>query len=749
MAKLTVVGVRHHSPACARVVRHAIETLRPRFVLIEGPSDMNGRLDELRLKHRLPIAVYTYRLSEDGRGARATWAPFCEYSPEWVALRHGHASGSETLFIDLPAWDDAFAAVENRYSDAHLNVSSRLVEIAHTLGFDSTDTLWDHLFEQRADPLHLQAELAKYFDALRADEPPAPGDDRREAFMAQWIAWAMRQASEAEHVLVVCGGYHKLALERLWASAPTDPPQCDRPRDRVGSYLVPFSFRRMDSFAGYASGMPSPAFYQALWEDETGAAERMLWAAISRLRGKAQRVSTSDAIAVNQLMHGLAALRGHPSPLRADALDALAGALLKDALSRPPPWSSRGVLPAGTDPILVEVVATFSGDARGAVAPETPRPPLWADIERELRRVGMEWSEQESTWRLDVLARETEEQRRVLHRLRLLEVPEVERISAADLHRGVSRTEEEWRLRRVLESEPAVIERAVYGASLQQAALGRLTERVQHARGVPGLALALEDAILAGFEGFAGELATRAREAVATERSFAELGAALGRFLVVLRAVPQSREGIEALGAIALERALWLLESIDGPQLPFDQGEVFAVAAIRNWLRELHIDSEVLTRRASAEHAPPALRGACLGARWSLSPGAEETEAARVVRSIPDARLGDFLGGLFVLAREEFLGSSLLPAVHDRLEQMERDQFLAALPSLRLAFSFFPPRERLTIAKRVVSAARLEVQAHELLRRTFSPEVVQQAAQLEESIFRMIDTWGLLRRSDG
>src|SRR5260221_12909299 len=34
---LTVLGVRHHSPACARLVRGAIERLRPPYVLGQGP----------------------------------------------------------------------------------------------------------------------------------------------------------------------------------------------------------------------------------------------------------------------------------------------------------------------------------------------------------------------------------------------------------------------------------------------------------------------------------------------------------------------------------------------------------------------------------------------------------------------------------------------------------------------------------------------------------------------------------------
>ncbi len=61
-----IIGVRHHSPACARLVKERIERVCPRYVLIEGPADFNHRLDELFLPHQLPIAVYSYCQQQHG-----------------------------------------------------------------------------------------------------------------------------------------------------------------------------------------------------------------------------------------------------------------------------------------------------------------------------------------------------------------------------------------------------------------------------------------------------------------------------------------------------------------------------------------------------------------------------------------------------------------------------------------------------------------------------------------------------------
>ena len=60
---LHVVGVRHHSPVCAQLVRDTIARVRPKVVLIEGPADMNPRLSELALDHTPPVALFSFHFS--------------------------------------------------------------------------------------------------------------------------------------------------------------------------------------------------------------------------------------------------------------------------------------------------------------------------------------------------------------------------------------------------------------------------------------------------------------------------------------------------------------------------------------------------------------------------------------------------------------------------------------------------------------------------------------------------------------
>lgn len=48
MSEPLIVGIRHQSPACARLVKSLIESQRPRYVLIEGPADFNDRVPGIR-----------------------------------------------------------------------------------------------------------------------------------------------------------------------------------------------------------------------------------------------------------------------------------------------------------------------------------------------------------------------------------------------------------------------------------------------------------------------------------------------------------------------------------------------------------------------------------------------------------------------------------------------------------------------------------------------------------------------------
>lgn len=761
MRAATFVGVRHHSPACARLVRDAIRELAPAHVLVEGPADMNARMDEVLLDHDLPVAIFTsYR---DEARHHASWSPFCAHSPEWVALTEGRRAGAHVRFIDLPAWHPAFEDRTNRYADAERRHTDAIGRLCRAFAVDNVDTLWDHLFEI-APGADLAEHLTAYFDLVRGDAEASGEDSAREAYMARWVRAAMADAGDRP-VVVVTGGFHRPALVRLcegsdgtaaWPEVPAFPEG-----SVGGSYLVPFSFRRLDAFDGYQSGMPSPHYYQRLWEAGTEAAgEDIVASVVARLRRRRQHVSTADLIAARTLALGLAALRGHPTPGRTDVLDGLASALVTDALDRPLPWSGRGQLAAGTDPVVVEMVAALSGDTVGRLHSETPYPPLLDDVAAQLERCSIP---QKGDFRADLTTPAGLDASRVLHRLRVLAIPGIERTSGPAAGSDPVLVET-WGLKESDYRLPALIEAGSYGATLAAAAGAAVGDRFAQAGTDAGaLATVLFDAALCGLDELSERVVDDVGRLIGAAVDMGDVGALLASALGLWRhdRLLGAAGNVALAGVVdaATARVLWLLEAIRGGPAPADDGRLRAVVAVRDAVIHAEAVLSVARRpvvelflRTAAPDRPPDLQGASVGMVWALDEdGADGVAvAARVVRRAGTADvLGDFLAGLFAVAREQVLDAEppgIVGLLDEVIGRFGDADFLVALPSLRLAFSWFPPREREAIAHRLLEQRGLKGSALSLLRLHGDPALVARARALEARVDDLLDREALVSR---
>jgi hypothetical protein len=745
----TFLGVRHHSPACARLVESTIRQLRPVTVLVEGPSDFNTRLDELLLGHELPVAIFSHYRDDDR--THASWSPFCEYSPEWVALTTGRECGAEVRFIDLPAWHEAFAGRSNRYADAEQRYAEVIGKLCREFAVDNVDTLWDHLFEVESE-VGLAERLDAYFDLLRDESSASEEDEAREEYMAAWIRAEVAEAGDAP-VLVVTGGFHRPALRRL-VSQPSESgrPAVPRPAAEAegASYLVPYSFKRLDSFVGYQSGMPSPDYYRQVWESGVeGAAAGLTEAVVSRLRQRKQPVSTADLIAARSLSDGLAVLRGHRVPARTDILDGLVGALVSEDLDQPLPWTVRGPLAPGAHPVVVEMVAALSGTQVGRLHPDTPAPPLLQDVSVELERHRLDVT---GPLTLDLADERDRDRSRVLHRLRVLRIPGVETGETKTV-----RLEERWQLSEHADRLPALIEAGAYGATLRHAAAAVLEEAVTDAGSdIAALAETLLQAALCGVGDPSGAVLDSVAAGIAGANDLGKLGRVLGTMLDLWRHDHiLGVAGGDLLGTVVREsvtRVLWLAEAVRGGPAPADFPRLRALAATRDALLHaadaLGLDRagavDVARRISSAGAAPPDLRGAAFGLCWSL--GEPGDTAAALRGTAGPLTLGDWLAGLFMLARDEVgaeQGTGVLTVLDDVVGEMPDPDFLIALPSLRQAFAFFPPRERETIARELLRRRGLRGSARSLLRTAVDPLRLAEARALESEVDALLAREGL------
>jgi hypothetical protein len=344
----------------------------------------------------------------------------------------------------------------------------------------------------------------------------------------------------------------------------------------------------------------------------------------------------------------------------------------------------------------------------------------------------------------------------LLHRLRLLGVAGFTLASGGDwAGEPGGRLAETWKLKWSPDFDSGCIEAARYGPTLAEAAAAAVTERLAEAQASAETAAGLLiDAALAGLVALAADLFERLATLVRADADFFAVTKVLGRLLYLYRydavLAVQGQAGLGELLRETYHRGLWLLETLgqvagrDGELLGGVRALVDVFMRCGNVLR-LDRDALVggLSRVEEDRGQLPVLRGAAVGARWTL----QALDAEQVQRDLlhfrEPERLGDFLIGLFALAREAVQRH---PELLDRLDSLLRgygdDEFLSALPSLRLAFTYFTPREKHQIGLTLREAFGLTATAAPA-RLEVTPQAAAAVLAFEGRLFAELGRYGL------
>ena len=387
--QLYFVPIRHHSPACALALRALLQEVRPAAVLIEGPDDLQPLLALMQDARTVAPVAWLCQSTVERAAApgpadqadavpgdegepnavgvsgdehlrpasetRSAFYPFCDYSPEWIAVREGAALGAQLALIDLPwsakAWSDAAAdeAAEGQDTDGaaslmqerHFAHSRYLTAMATRLGCTDHHELWERLFELRpvealsGDWRGFFSDVLAWCAMARQDYEPEVLEAElslpRERHMAAHIRrW---RDSVQGPIVVVTGGFHTLELLQTWeqaepatqtgaakkatnrktaktakaakantvdqpaASATVASPDRSKLAANASSqaWLIRYSFDRLDALNGYSAGMPSPGYHQAVWERmQAGDAQPHRTVALAQLTALARQMRAQD-----------------------------------------------------------------------------------------------------------------------------------------------------------------------------------------------------------------------------------------------------------------------------------------------------------------------------------------------------------------------------------------------------------------------------------------------------------------------
>ena len=783
---LVVLPVRHHSPACALQVQRAVDARRPSVVLVEGPRGFDPLVPLLTAPEaEMPLAVYAYAVWPSSEGVPETrtagYYPFCDYSPELVALRRAGQLGIPARFVDLDLAEQHAAADPARWApdpdagrtlqdERHYEHSRGLNLLADRLGCRDQEDLWEALLEtgRRSLEEHVAA-VAAYCLLARRDHTDADltadGTSAREAEMT----WHVQQALDARRpgdgpVLVVLGGFHAVALPDL-VDAPPARPALRTGTSTEDAVLIRYTFERLERLNGYGAGMTSPAWHQRVWDQlraGPGDVHPRVAATLSALLDVTRELRARHGLPVPQpavsaafdQAVSLARLRDREAPLRSDLLDALTSCLVK------------GDADVEGAHVRATARAVLTGDRVGVLPPGAGTPPLVVDTLERLRRqrLRIDGTERRSC-DLDLYRRaDHRTTSRLLHGLALLDVPFAARTAGPDFVRGtgLARLHEKWDYAWSPMTEGALAEASILGSTLPAAVAHRFEQLLeQHRssadRGRADAAVALlTQACVLGLHAHVGETLALVAAGVGDDPAFDGVTAAAVRLALLWDAreplEAQRLEQLPELVRAAYLRATYLGRELRGRECP-PRETVGALTGLRELLAGSagqDLDADLfwaMVERLRTEHDVALVRGAATGLSHTdgrLPDGALATSVAGHLGGTvePETAVG-FLCGLMLTAREAaWQGADVLTGLDGRLGAWDEPTFLRMLPDLRLAFAALTPAETDRVAASVAGLHGLGTLGS-LLQRDVDEDDVRRHLEVSQRVAEVLAADGL------
>ena len=496
---VTLLGIRHHGPGSARAVAAALAELDPDIVLIEGPPEADELIPlTAHPAMRPPVALLAYA---DADPSRASFWPFAEFSPEWIAMRFGVAAGIPVRFIDLPAGfrfaagegvadagedeaaddDEQDRSEEEELQEPEATQAHRqdpIGALAEAAGYDDAERWWEDVVEQRSagsfSALDSFAAIAEAMTAVRDDAPAR--DLEREAYMRQCI----REAIKAGHqrIAVVCGAFHVPALATLGPASQDTKILKELPKKvKTTATWVPWTHGRLAFRSGYGAGIESPGWYQHLFTAPDRVVERWLARVAELFRAEDLPVSSAHLIEATRLANTLATLRGRTLPGLTEVTEAVQSVLC-------------GGYDTQMDLVRDRLVI---GEDLGEVPPDVPVVPLAADLAREQKRLRFAPKPGQTETDLDLRKPNDGEKSKLLHRLSILGIS----WGSLGRSRGTGTFRETWTLDWEPEFAIRLVEAAIWGTTVVSAASAKAADRAASADHLAGITDVVEACLLA------------------------------------------------------------------------------------------------------------------------------------------------------------------------------------------------------------------------------------------------------------
>ena len=602
-------------------------------------------------------------------------------------------------------------------SDRYMAQSRFQKTLCEKAGLRGFEEFWEKYFE--VEGLSCSTEefvrlMNTYCLLTRQDTPDVElmedGCFDREAHMARRIAEASKSH---RRILVVAGGFHIAGL----LHPKVEPPELiRRPKLVETVYPMRYSMQAADALNGYASGMPAPAFYDRIWKELHGPQPEAAWQTVvldylvrtgRHLRKLGENISAFDEMCALDMAQGLAALREKRHPGLYELQDAVLGSFVKGEATL-----------SGLEPMRILRERT-TGNALGSLAEGAIVPPLTKDFEAQCARHRLKLTDgSRQTVNLSIFSEpKHRDTSRFLYQTEFLECGFAKRTRGPDLISGRDRNliRESWDYRWSTAVETALIEHAVSGGTVREACAAELRSRMAQANRAEEGAELLLQGFLMGLTDQTGAFSGRMDALILADGDFSSLCRACAHLYDLHQWKSQYGE-IDSIDDTALlnrvfDRVVRLLPAMHTVD---DRGveEVQECAALlyQLTLRTVFADKrerfrEALEQLIQMDPIHPGLHGAALGLLYGMDPGWKPAINGTVRGYLRGTRTmmlrsAQLLQGLFRMARDLLLTDrEFLKEIDGLFCELEEDDFVAMLPQLRLAFSYFMPRETDRLAK--------------------------------------------------
>ena len=538
-------GIRHLSPAGAYHLRNYLEEKKPKIVLIEGPCDLNEQMEFMvHPKTKPPIAILAYTKDVP---VRTILYPYAEYSPEYQAICWCKEKKVECRFIDLPS--EVFLALSSKdfvaldskldktdFSEAGEESNIDVYEtLDKRLGEAGHETFWERVLEHAQDAESYR-HGANLFGTKIRELSWREEDDRaetlvRETFMCRKIQDAIAEGYQPEEIVVVTGAYHVDGLKDV--KPMTDAEIKILPSMPANHTLMPYSYYRLSSRAGYGAGNKAPAYYSLLWEArKRNQLQYTAYHYLSKIaafqREHGMPVSSAEVIEAVRLANALAAMRGGKAPVLYDLRDAAVTCLGGGSFSA----------------ISLAVADTEIGSMVGELPEGVSKTSIQEDFNRQMKQLKLE---KFRSLTMQELKLDLRENRMVssekaafldlyrsyfLHRLSVLGIGAAQK---QKVNQENATWSELWTFRWTPEAEIELVEAALKGDTVVQAVSFCMKERIENAKGMSEIAQAIEDSFCCGLEEIVAYATNRLQAMAVDTASLEDLAMTAHRLSMVIQ----------------------------------------------------------------------------------------------------------------------------------------------------------------------------------------------------------------------